>query len=142
MKLNTKYHGEIEYKEEDIITFKKGLPGFVDFRKFIIFPLEENEIFSIIHSIEDEGIGLPVVSPFTVCNNYEFSIPDDLVKNLNIKSQEDVLVLNTITINSSYKSITTNLRAPIIINIKDKIGEQIILDNDKYEIKHPIFQED
>lgn len=141
MKLNTKYNGQIEYKEEDIITFKKGLPGFVNFKKFIIFTLEENQIFSIIQSVEDEEIGLPVLSPFTVCNDYEFSIPQDLIKSLNIKSQEDVLVLNTVTINSNYKSITTNLKAPIIINIKDKIGEQIILDNDKYEIKHPILQE-
>jgi flagellar assembly factor FliW len=35
--------------------------------------------------------------------------------------------------------ITTNLKAPIIINIKQKLGEQIILDNDKYKIKHPLF---
>lgn len=142
MKLNTKYHGEIEYKEEDIITFKKGLPGFENFKKFIILPLEENEIFSIVHSVEDEEIGIPVLSPFTICKNYEFSLSDEQIQNLNIKSEEDVLAFNTVTISSNYKDITTNLKAPIIINIKDKIGEQIIIDNDKYEIKHPIFQED
>ncbi|WP_027625841.1 flagellar assembly protein FliW [Clostridium lundense] len=141
MKLNSKYHGEIEYKEEDIITFNKGLPGFENLKKFIIFSLEENKVFSIVHSIEDEEIGIPVVSPFTICKNYEFSLSDEQIKKLNIKSATDVVTLNTVTISSNYKDITTNLKAPIIINIKDKIGEQIILDNDRYEIKHPIFQE-
>lgn len=61
---------------------------------------------------------------------------------MKIKSEEDVWILNTVTINSDYKEITTNLRAPIIINIKEEIGEQIILKNEDYKIKHPIFQED
>lgn len=142
MKLNTKYHGVIEFGEENIITFKKGLPGFENLKKYIIFPLEENKIFSIMQSLEDASVGIPTLSPFSICNDYEFSIPQETTESLCIKFQEDVLVLNTVTINSNYKSITTNLKAPIIINIKDKIGEQIILDNDKYEIKHPIFQED
>ena len=142
MKLNTKYHGAIEFEKENIITFKKGLPGFENLKEYIIFPLEENKIFSIMQSLEDTSVGIPVLSPFSISNDYEFSIPQEITESLCIKSQEDVLVLNTVTINSNYKSITTNLKAPIIINIKDKIGEQIILDNDKYEIKHPIFQED
>lgn len=28
MKLNTKYHGCIEYEEKDVIYFQKGIPGF------------------------------------------------------------------------------------------------------------------
>ncbi|KAJ53500.1 flagellar assembly factor FliW [Clostridium tetanomorphum] len=142
MKLNTKYHGEIEYKEEDVIVFKKGLPGFETLKKFIVFPLEENDIFKIVHSIEDNSMGLPVVSPFIVYKDYKFSLSDEQINNLNIKDKEDVLVLNTVTISCNYKDITTNLKAPIIINIKDKVGEQIILDNDKYEIKYPIFREE
>jgi flagellar assembly factor FliW len=51
------------------------------------------------------------------------------------------MVLNTVTIQSKVEEITTNLRAPIIINIREGLGEQIILENDKYKIKQPLFKE-
>lgn len=142
MKLDTKYHSGVEYEEKDIICFKKGLPGFEDLKKFIVYPVEENNIFSILQSIEQEKVGILVISPFTVCKDYEVKLTEEQISNLKIKSEEDVWILNTVTINSDYKEITTNLRAPIIINIKEEIGEQIILKNEDYKIKHPIFQED
>ena len=43
---------------------------------------------------------------------------------------------DNITVN--INSATTNLRAPIIINFKEKLGKQIILQNEEYQIKHPI----
>lgn len=138
MKLNTKYHGIREYSESDIIYFKKGLPGFETLKKFILFAVEENEVFSILHSIEDEGVGLVTVSPFNVAKDYEFKLQDELLEKLDIKTPEDVVVLSTVTMHSKIENITVNLKAPIIININRKLGEQIILDNDKYLIKHPL----
>lgn len=141
MKLNTKYHGVKEYVQEDVITFKKGLLGFENLKQFILFPVEENELFSILQAVENEEIGLVVISPFLVVKDYEFKLVDDKITELSIESPEHVQVLNTVTISSKVEDITTNLKAPIIINIKEKLGEQIILDNDGYKIKHPLFYE-
>lgn len=141
MNLNTKYHGVKEYEEKDIIEFKKGLPGFEELKKFILFTVEDNDVFSILHSVEDESVGLVVVSPFYAVKDYEFKLDDGMVKELKIESHEDVLVLNTVTLNTDVENITVNLKAPIIINIKGKLGEQIILDNPNYSIKHLLFGE-
>jgi flagellar assembly factor FliW len=141
MKLNTKYHGIKEYSEDDIITFDKALPGFANLKNFILFPVEENDLFSILHSVENEEIGLVVISPFSFVKDYEFKLPEDKIRELSIESSQDVLVLNTVTLGAKVEDITTNLKAPIIINIKQKLGEQIILDNDSYKIKHPLFKE-
>jgi flagellar assembly factor FliW len=139
MKLNTKYHGIREYNQDDIITFKKALPGFEALKTFILFPVEENELFSILHSIENEEIGLVVMSPFSLVKDYEFKLSEDKVMELGIESPQEVLVLNTVTMGTKVEDITTNLKAPIIINIKEKLGEQLILDNDSYKIKCPLF---
>ena len=141
MKLVTKYHGIREYSDEDVIAFKKGLPGFKELKKFIIFSLESNEGFSILHSIEDIEVGLVLLSPFTITADYEFKIPDTYIKELQIDKIEDVLVLTTVTLSSNVENMTTNLKAPIIINIKEKLGGQLILDNDKYKIKEPLFND-
>ncbi|MCY6959547.1 flagellar assembly protein FliW [Clostridium brassicae] len=142
MRLNTKYHGVHEYEEKDVFTFKKGIPSFENLTKFIIFPVEENEIFSVLHSIEDNEVGFIIMSPFDVLESYEFKLDDELIKRLNIQKAEDVVTISIVTLNSKVEHITTNLRAPIIINIKEKLGEQIILNNEKYMIKHPLFKED
>ena len=140
MELVTKYHGVRTYSNEDVIVFKKGLPGFKNLKKFLIFPLESNEAFSILHSMEDIEVGLVLVSPFTILADYEFKIPETYIKELEIDKPEDVVVLTTVTLSSNIENMTTNLKAPIIINIKEKFGEQLILDNDKYKIKQPLFQ--
>jgi flagellar assembly factor FliW len=141
MEIITKYHGTVKYKEKDIITFKKGLPGFEEFHEFISFPLEDNPCFTILQSIKNVEIGLVTINPFDFIREYEVSLSDEIQKQLLIEKPEDVFILNTITLNSDIKKITTNLKAPVIININKGIGEQIILDNEKYGIKHPLIRE-
>lgn len=141
MKINTRYHGEREYKENEIIYFKNGLPGFEDLKKFISFPIKENELFSVLHSIEDEEIGIVTVSPFEVDKEYKFKLEDEVINDLKISSPDDIIVAVTVTLHSKVENITVNMRAPIIININENLGEQIILDNDSYSIKHPLIWE-
>lgn len=142
MILNTTYHGIREYEEKDIISFKNGIPGFENLKHFIIFPVEENEMFSIMHSMEDKSIGLVVVSPFNVMKDYEIDISDEIIGFLSIKSGADVMLWNTVSLNSDISKITVNMRAPIVINIKSNLGEQIILNDERYLIKQPLYKEE
>ncbi|CAM2883135.1 flagellar assembly protein FliW [Clostridium sporogenes] len=142
MELNTKYHGCIEYEEKDVIYFEKGIPGFEELKKFIIFPVKDNDVFSVFHSIEKEDMGIIVTSPFNIEKEYEIQLEEEQIANLKLQDEKDTLVLNTVTLNSDINKITANLRAPIVINIKEKIGEQIIINSDKYKVKHPLFKEE
>lgn len=141
MILESKIHGTIDYKENDIITFNKSILGFSDFKKFILFDLKDNHVFKVLHSLEDNSIGFIVINPFDFFKEYEIKLNDKVVKNLKIEDTNEVMVLNTITINNEVKKITTNLRAPIIININKSLGEQIVLENEKYKIKEPLVKE-
>ena len=38
LKLSSKYFGEIEYQEEDVLTFPKGLFAFEEETKFLLLP--------------------------------------------------------------------------------------------------------
>lgn len=142
MKLCTKYHGVIEYDEETVINLKKGIPGFNSLTKFIIAPIQENPIFSLLQSIEELEIAFVTISPFDLMKKYEFNLDEEIVTELKIESEEDVLVLATVCMNSDIKKITANLKAPIIINTKQRIGQQLILDNEKYLVKYPLFKEE
>lgn len=138
MKFKTIYHGEIEYDEKEIITFNKGIPGFPSLSKYVVLNIKENPMFKVIHSIEDEKVGFIVVSPFLIKEDYEVKLTEELIKGLKIEKPEDTLVYNTVTVNTDCKKITTNLRAPLVINIKNNLGEQLILNNEEYKIKHTL----
>ncbi|WP_055668149.1 flagellar assembly protein FliW [Desnuesiella massiliensis] len=140
MKLETKYHGVLNYEEEEIITFPNGMLGFENLNKFIMFSAEENPMFTILHSLDDKDIGFLVISPFEVMENYEVKLSDNIIQQLNITEEKDVILLNTVTLNTKVENITVNLRAPIVINIKQKLGEQIIVDNEEYLIKYPLIK--
>lgn len=141
MKIETKYHGTVDYEEKDIITFKNGLPGFEEFHKFIMFPIEDNPYFKILQAIKSPEIGLVTVNPFDFIEEYEVDLSEDLQVVLQVEKPEEVMILNTVTLSSQVSKITTNLKAPIVININKRLGEQIILDNEKYSIKHPLIRE-
>jgi flagellar assembly factor FliW len=141
MIFNSKIHGEIKYEKKDVMIFNKGLLGFTELRKFFLVELEGLEPFKLLHSLEDENIGMIVISPYDFFKDYEIKLYDETIKNLEIKSHNEVMVINTVTLNSNYKKNTTNLQGPIIINISNNLGEQIIVDNSKYRIKEPLVKE-
>ena len=139
MKFISKVHGEIEYEEKEVITFNKGIPGFNELKKFILLDLQEYEPFKLLQSLENDEIALIVTSPYEFFKDYEIKLNDETISNLKIDSPEQVMILTTVTLNSDVKKITTNLQGPIIINTSNNLGEQIILDNFKYEVKSPLM---
>jgi flagellar assembly factor FliW len=141
MVYKSKIHGDIEYEENDVITFNKGLLGFDDLRKFFLVELEEVKPFKLLHSLEDENIGFIIISPFDFFKDYELNLNEETIKSLKIKSENEVMIVNTVTLNSDPNKITTNLQGPIIINISNNFGEQIIVDNSKYKVKEPLKKE-
>lgn len=141
MIFNSKIHGDIKYEEKNIMTFSKGLLGFEDLKKYFLVDLEGIEPFKLLHSLENEDVGMIVISPYDFFQDYEIELTEDTVKNLDIQSPEEVIIINTVTLNSDPKKITTNLQGPIIINISNNLGEQIIVDNSKYKIKEPLTKE-
>lgn len=120
------------------ILFEKGIPGFENYRYFNVNIVEGNKKIYNIVSKEDSNIGFISISPFDIKKDYEIDLDDQFIKELDIKDEKDVLVLCLITLGKSLKDSTANLKAPIIINIKNNRGKQLILQDDKYKIKEPL----
>jgi flagellar assembly factor FliW len=139
MKFLSKVHGEIEYEEENIIVFNKGLLGLNELKKYVLLDLEGYEPFKVLQSLEDEEIALIVTSPYEFFNDYEIKLSEETVKNLKIDSPEQVEIVTTVTLNSDVEKITTNLQGPIVINTFNNNGEQIVLDSSKYKVKNPLI---
>lgn len=142
MELKTKVHGILEYCEQDIITFDKGIPGFEEYKKFIIAPFKGNEVFKVLHSIDNEELGFILISPFEFMKEYEFELSASIIEQLKVENPEQVAVYNLITLNSDIKKITANLKAPIVVNVEKKLAHQVILSDERYLVKYPLIKEE
>lgn len=140
MKINTKYHGEIEIEDKAIIQFEEGIPSFEDEKQFVIIPLDEDSPFLILQSATTPNLGFVIINPFDYFTDYTVDLSDSTIQKLKIESEDQVAIYTILTVQEPFENTTTNLSGPIVINVKDQLGKQIILNNEKYTTKHHIIK--
>ncbi|AKU26378.1 flagellar assembly protein FliW [Geobacillus sp. LC300] len=140
MNIDTKYHGTVAVKGEDIIRFPHGLPGFADEKRFVLLPLADT-LFVILQSVETPALGFVLIEPFSYFPTYEFELDEATVEQLDIESERDVAVYVILTVADPFDNTTANLQAPVVINARKRIGKQVILSNTPYKTKHRLFPE-
>lgn len=121
------------------VIFEKGLPGFESHKNFEINDIEENQKFKVVNSLDDKSVGFIVVSPFDIKKDYEIKLDTDTINSLKIDKPEEVLLLNIVTLGKKLEDSTVNLKAPLVMSVKNKLGVQLILQDDKYDIKEPLI---
>ncbi|MFE8701661.1 flagellar assembly protein FliW [Cytobacillus sp. FJAT-54145] len=140
MKIETKYQGEVELKEEETLHFPQGVFGFPEEKKFVVLPLTEDQSLFTLQSLKTTGLAFVITSPFQFFPTYEFDLEDHILEELKIKSQEEIQVFSILTIYDPFEKTTANLMAPVIINAKERVAKQVVLNNANYLTKQPLFQ--
>jgi len=141
MNITTKLFGEIEIDESKKITFPQGIIGFPELRDFLLIHDSESDGgIRWMQSIQEPAFALPVIDPLAICPDYNPSIEDELLKPLGAVEEENTLVLVTITVPHEIEKMTVNLKAPIVINGENRAACQLIVDDDQYAVKFPIYE--
>lgn len=142
MKIETTNFGEIEIIEEKIIQFQEGLPAFEDEKEFVIILNEDEENpFHWLQSIKSPGLSFVILNPFEIFKDYDLLLPETAINKLKIEKQEDIIIYTMVVVPENMTKMTTNLLGPIVINTKEKLGKQVILEENKYNTKHLIFDQ-
>ncbi len=139
MKVLTKIFGEIELAEENIINFKEGIPGFEEHTQFILLQKGDNK-FCYLQSITDEGIYFVVVSPYALMEDYNPKIPQGYFQKVGNNDISSLHVYVIASICHEIEKSTINMRGPIIINEEKKLGIQVMLEDDKYNIRESLVE--
>ena len=141
MLINTKFLGEVEIKESEILSFNQGLPGFPEYKQFILLSLDADLPLALLQSIEEATIGFVVAFPFAFKQDYTFELSEEDKEDLQIEKEEEVLTYSIVTLQETFADSTINLLAPVIINVNKKLGKQIVLQDSKaYPLRFPINQ--
>lgn len=142
MKINSRVFGEIEVSDDKMILFENGIIGFPQLKHFTLLYDEERGSdagIRFLQSIEEPGFAMPVMDPLVVAEDYNPQVDDEVLGGLGSLTPENILVMVTVTVPSDLTKMSVNLQGPIIVNVDERKGCQIIIDSGKYPVKFPIY---
>jgi flagellar assembly factor FliW len=119
--------------------FEEGLPGFQDLQFYQLLQVDPDLPFFVLQAMENEDVQFYVIEPFVYFKEYEFELNEQSKNALKIQENTPVAVLNIITVRPDGQ-VTANMKAPIVINQENRMAKQVILNEESYSIRQPLFQ--
>ncbi|BEU88770.1 flagellar assembly protein FliW [Selenomonas sp. TAMA-11512] len=139
--IHTLRFGDIEADEDMFLRFRDGIPAFEEETEFLLVPYDDTP-YVFLQSAKTPELAFLAVSPFTFFADYEISIDDETLEELDIQSEEEVAIYSLITMpEGKVETMTANLLAPVIVNNRSLRAKQLVLVDSKYTTKHRLFPE-
>jgi flagellar assembly factor FliW len=132
--------GQLEVDPATVLKFPRGIPGFetsTDWK--LLYEQDESGkpkagIVFHMQSLNDPDATLPVADPLVFGFNYEFILSDSELAELKLEDPADLAVLVVLSSKNplpqnqpiSLQHMYANIAAPILVNIKSRLGMQKI----------------
>lgn len=143
MKADTRIFGKIEIADDKIITLEKGMIGFPKLTHFaLIYDEEKEEKYNSImwlQSMDDPDIAFPVMMPNVVKEDYQPNVSEEMIAPLGELNEENTYMLVTVTVPKQVEEFSVNLKAPIVVNMDNRKGVQLIVEDD-YPVKYKVYE--
>ena len=141
MKLQAKYFGEIDYTEEDILTFPSGLFGFEEEHQFLLLPFEGSAgSLLCFQSVQTPALAFVAMDPFSLLPDYTPVLQPHELKELGVSDSQELAFYVLCVVKNPVADSTVNLKCPVAIHPDSRVARQVILEADEYEMRHPLDQ--
>ncbi len=115
-----------------------GLLGFERIKDYVLLANPAEAPFAWLQVKGDNDLAFVVINPFLVVPDYHPDIPEAEVEFLDLREQDDAILLNIVTVHGPNRA-TVNLKGPIVINRHTLVGKQVVLANaTDYSVRHPL----
>lgn len=139
MIIKTTRFGNIQIEESDVITFSEGILGFADLSKFVILDDPNDDIFAWLQSCEAGAIAFPVLEPELFTQNYKINLSKTDLESLKMVDVKKARFFSIVTIPDDPTQMTANLKAPVVINLEQRVARQCVLQDNNLAIREPLF---
>jgi flagellar assembly factor FliW len=130
--------GTIRIPQTEGFAFDEGLLGFPEVHGFVLVPGKRAGTFWL-QSTEHPPLTFLLVDPFEWVEGFTIEIPDGDLGPLQPEQEEDLVILSILTLSGPDRDgATVNLQGPIALNLKKRMGRQMVLPDSQWGIRHPI----
>jgi flagellar assembly factor FliW len=124
--------GGIDVDAQDILTFPRGIIGFVDEREFVLIRTKNAHAIGWLQSVNTPKMALPVVSAHVLAPKYPDVDIESYADAAGIgQSLEELAILVVLNAPPGIPA-TVNLVAPIIVNATTRKGAQLLLEGSSF----------
>ena len=128
MRISTSRFGRVEIEPEDIIRFPAGLLGLEDCRQWVLLADRENDVLAWLQSVHRAEVAVAVVSPRRLVPRFRMRVARRELAALELDDVKAASVL--VIVGTSQGRVTLNLKAPLVINLQQCLGCQVVTNGD------------
>ena len=145
-RVQTKCFDELEYSRDAVFEFPTGVPGFEAERSFVFLELPGTHPLMFMQSLSRQDVCFILLPVLAADRDYELHLSEEDLAALRFSSGsqprigEDILCAVTVSAADDQRPHpTVNLFAPIVVNLKQKIGVQAV--QTQHSAQHPLRSE-
>ncbi|MDX2467934.1 MAG: flagellar assembly protein FliW [Acidimicrobiia bacterium] len=117
---------------EKALHFPDGLPGFPELEHFVIVELREDGAFQQLQSLDNVDVSMIVCVPWLFFPDYAPVLSDIEQEELGLDSADDAILFVPVSIDPESRQMFLNLLGPFVVNVKSRIGRQLVLTGTNY----------
>jgi flagellar assembly factor FliW len=141
MRIKTGRFGDMEIKEGEILSCPSGILGFSDATSFALIDPGDDTLILWLQCLQNPKLAFPLLEPKIFKPDYIVRLSSGDLRDLMLKNMRESAVFSILTIPHDVTQMTANIKAPIVINLQERLAKQVVLQENKYEIRYPMFQE-
>lgn len=141
MIVKTGRFGQLTVEEEETIQITQGLLGFSDLTRYCLVDPGDETLILWLQSLENPDIAFPVLEPKIFKPDYSARLSQAELRDLKLESVSQSAVFSILTMPADVTQMTANLKAPLVVNLKAQVAKQVVLQENEYAVKHPMFKE-
>src|SRR5215207_2568635 len=139
MEIQTTRFGTITVAADALLTFPRGLIGMTDLARFaLIPPPAPGGHFYWLQSVEDTTVAFLVCDTNRFFKDYHVSIREESQAYLDLADAKDGQLL--VICNRIGEWVTGNLQGPLVINMRTRVGQQVVLTEKKRTSRQPLLK--
>ncbi|WP_164102775.1 flagellar assembly protein FliW [Candidatus Laterigemmans baculatus] len=138
MRIDTTRFGTLDIQEREMFLFPQGLIGLETLRQWLLLPDPQSPAVAWLQSASRSDVALAMVSPRAFVEGYRVRAPRRALSGLQLRSGDELYVLTTL--NRRSGQWLTNLRAPLVLNLRRRVGCQVITE-DNHSVAYPLVLE-
>jgi flagellar assembly factor FliW len=136
VQLETSRFGAIEVDAGEVLTFTQPIIGFQEFRRFVLLRGAGPHEVSWLQSVDAGDLAFIVMDPRAVVADYAVHLSASELSELAVQAPSELEVYTLVVVPpDDATAIRTNLKAPILINPRQRLAKQSVLENSQYAVR-------
>lgn len=141
MLIMTERFGAVRAPDDAVILFPEGILGFEHLKRFVLVERGPEDVIRFLQPVDDPSVAFAVMDPHVFRPDYAPQLWDEDRAALRCRADSELAVLVILTVPQDVRQMTANLMAPVIVNVTERLGRQVVQGLGEYATRHRVAEE-